>query len=691
MPDRSRTERLAPPAVALLATVAMLFAAATATAAPMWLAPTMLRPTSDDHGPGYGAHDVAAAADGTVVATSVMSQDRRTPPTDVLAQVRPPGGGFGAAQLLARGLPEHYVTDPKLAMDAAGDAIVAWFEGGDDQTMHLRTAYMPAGTGTFEPTQDMAAPGADSNEGVGVAIAGGTAIVVWTHDPTETTAVVSAAVRPAGATSSFGAPTDISAPGGRAETPQVAMAPDGIAYALWRSDQGSSPQQVHASVRAAGGAFGAPVDLYTAATADEMVGPPTVAVAPDGRATVMWTTRLHSFGTVLALQSGPTGDFGSLVPDVVSDPSEDAESFQLAVDDRGTALALYASPQGIVATTRPAGGVFSDTPETVTTSKNTGLPRVAFAPDGTAVVVWLTVRRMVSETEVLQATEKPPGGKFGAVVDLDSAAGPAADLSTPPPPAVDGEGNATVLYGARRMDDGPFGPAPGTDWTVTLDAGAPTLSASVPATATAGAPVTVSATATDRWTATKVTWSFGDGSPDATGTTVTHAFQKAGSYVVSATATDAVGNTTTRTASITVAAAAPAQRPKPAALAAGSVQARWAVGRATTTVKHLTIPSVHSHVKVVVSCVGGTRRGCRFTRRTIHTKKAGTVSLTTYFRAVGKHKVVSHLRAGAVVKVVVTAAGRRGRTYRAVVRTRHAPKAARSCLAVGSTTRATAC
>jgi uncharacterized membrane protein len=56
----------------------------------------------------------------------------------------------------------------------------------------------------------------------------------------------------------------------------------------------------------------------------------------------------------------------------------------------------------------------------------------------------------------------------------------------------------------------------------------------------------------DVWSApVAVSWSFGDGA-SATGTSVTHAYAHPGTYTVSVTATDAAGNTTSDSGSITV-------------------------------------------------------------------------------------------------------------------------------------------
>ena len=77
----------------------------------------------------------------------------------------------------------------------------------------------------------------------------------------------------------------------------------------------------------------------------------------------------------------------------------------------------------------------------------------------------------------------------------------------------------------------------------------------VPATATAGQAVALSAPATDALSgAATVRWDFGDGS-QASGANVSHVFANAGTTTVTITATDTASNTATATRTITIAPA----------------------------------------------------------------------------------------------------------------------------------------
>jgi hypothetical protein len=78
------------------------------------------------------------------------------------------------------------------------------------------------------------------------------------------------------------------------------------------------------------------------------------------------------------------------------------------------------------------------------------------------------------------------------------------------------------------------------------DGGPPILlGTNVPARATAGQPVSFSASFFDLWAglgAGQPTWSFGDGSAAASGATVTHTFGAPGTYTIGLGAADALGN-----------------------------------------------------------------------------------------------------------------------------------------------------
>ena len=127
----------------------------------------------------------------------------------------------------------------------------------------------------------------------------------------------------------------------------------------------------------------------------------------------------------------------------------------------------------------------------------------------------------------------------------------------------------------------------------------------VPANASTGQPVTLSATATDDLSTPTVTWDFGDGS-QAQGASVTHVFGSAGAATVTVTATDSVGNTTSQTRAIAVTgsnAAGPGPTHVPPVISdLGASSRRFRVGRGSTAVIAARAPAGATPARPARSC-----------------------------------------------------------------------------------------
>jgi hypothetical protein len=116
--------------------------------------------------------------------------------------------------------------------------------------------------------------------------------------------------------------------------------------------------------------------------------------------------------------------------------------------------------------------------------------------------------------------------------------------------SVDAQGNATAIW--QRLNAA-------SDYIVQAsgyDASGPDFHAlSIPASGTAGSPVSFAVSPSDVWSPIASTnWSFGDGQ-SATGTTVSHTYAKPGSYAITLSSTDTLANATSATATITIASA----------------------------------------------------------------------------------------------------------------------------------------
>ena len=153
----------------------------------------------------------------------------------------------------------------------------------------------------------------------------------------------------------------------------------------------------------------------------------------------------------------------------------------------------------------------------------------------------------VGNVPITHVSRRPAGGSFAAPVALsDPTLGQALEH---PAVAAAPDGDVTVVHDfssdARSLT---------TVFSQVLDVAGPRVSLAV-GSAVAGSPSSLTAQAVDRWSnPATFTWDFGDGG-SAAGATASHVYAAAGSYVVTVTATDAVGNATTLTRTVVVASA----------------------------------------------------------------------------------------------------------------------------------------
>lgn len=277
----------------------------------------------------------------------------------------------------------------------------------------------------------------------------------------------------------------------------------------------------------------------------------------------------------------------------------DASSPQVAAGGNGGFTVVWDRATGapntyfVQANTRAANGFWAGVTDLSVASLYSPIPDVAMDAAGNATAIW---KRYDGVSFYLRASQRTAGGAWTPPVDVSAATqvfnGTAMVMdaagttrlawatfegghyvvrtvgsaflgpwSAPAPRsnpaqntfrlamAVDPVGNAVLTW--QRA------PSPGTGIVeaLGLDGAGPTVSAfSAPPTALQGTTLTYAANATDAWSAvTGYSWSFGDGA-SAAGPIVSHTYAAPGSFPVTLTVTDAVGNTTTRSATTSVAA-----------------------------------------------------------------------------------------------------------------------------------------
>ena len=127
----------------------------------------------------------------------------------------------------------------------------------------------------------------------------------------------------------------------------------------------------------------------------------------------------------------------------LSDIGGSAAEPRIGIAPDGTATAVWRRSDGakfiIQAATRPPGGSFGAAVNLSANGQDAANPRIAIAPDGTATTVWY---RAGETTSIIQAATRPPGGSFGAAVDLSAAGQTAFD----PEIGVAPDGTATAVW-----------------------------------------------------------------------------------------------------------------------------------------------------------------------------------------------------------------------------------------------------
>ena len=239
--------------------------------------------------------------------------------------------------------------------------------------------------------------------------------------------VVQSATRPAGGT--WSAPTDLAA-AARVDQPQLALDAAGNATAVWRSNE-AGESVVQASTRPAGGSWGAPVDLSTEPAQDpsEATEVPRVAVDASGTATVVWARAVATGRYVVQAATLEPGGAPSAPLDL-SAPGESARTPEIVVDPAGGAVAVWnrgasRSSGGVVqAAVRPAGGTWQASTDLSASGGMSFLPQVAMDASGRATAVWLRL----DGSYVVESATRAAGGTWGTAERI-SAAG--EDTSNP--------------------------------------------------------------------------------------------------------------------------------------------------------------------------------------------------------------------------------------------------------------------
>jgi hypothetical protein len=193
----------------------------------------------------------------------------------------------------------------------------------------------------------------------------------------------------------------------------------------------------------AGAAWTAPVTL-SGLNADS----PQVAVDPDGDAVFTW---VRFDGTNYRIQARARSAAGALSPvQNLSAALQDAFDPQVAVDDAGNAIFTWGRSDGtnsrIQARGRSAGGVLGPVQTLSAAGQNAAFPQVAVDGNGNAIFTWARFDGSNPTfppcCRLVQTRKRSAGGALGPIQTLSAAGRSAAE----PQVAVEGDGDAVFTW-----------------------------------------------------------------------------------------------------------------------------------------------------------------------------------------------------------------------------------------------------
>lgn len=421
-------------------------------------------------------------------------------------------------------LPGESPGAPSVAIDSSGDVAVSWT--GQYGSQIIRVATRPAG-GEFTLADAIPVAGEFGLETAAAIVGAGEVIVTWTESNNQAVGVemVTGSI---GATT-FSSPVELSAANSAGPWLQIAVDRHGDAVVVWALGEGGTWSIRSTARSGADGHFSTPVRI---SSGNGQETDPSVAMAADGEATIVWSA--YSQESVVESASWSPVDGYSDVQQL-SSTGADAADPALASNASGDTLVSWRAGEGsgasIQAAAKPSGAAEFGAPVTISTPGRVQPPAVAIAPDGNGVSAWTyTAPSRPASADTPHTNSPPPDGVIQA-----------AGFDVTPP----------------RLTD-----------------------VAIPATGTVGQPLSFSAQPVDNWTREPATeFSFGDGG-SASGTAASHAYGAPGTYSVTVTATDARGFTATEHGSIRIDAAAAAntkEKPKDEPVTTAKAKAKVAI------------------------------------------------------------------------------------------------------------------
>jgi hypothetical protein len=397
-----------------------------ASAATGWSAPVDVSAVAE----GTFGDQVAFDEAGDAVAVWQQWQDG---PCAIQAATRPAGGTWSAPVDVAT--TALFCGNPQIALDARGDAVVAW--EGFENYREIDVSTHTAGALAWSIPVTLSDPKGDASEPRVAVGENGQAALAWLAEGAAgqtTVHVVSAG--------SVGAPwsppEEISAPGQNATYPQIAIDGSGSTIAVWQRPNATGTA-IQESGRSPSGGWSIPVNL---SASGQTAWDPHLAVDAAGDAAVAWEHSVAGHDLLQVTTRAAGG--GWRAPQTVS-PAEEGTDPLIALDGRGDAVLAWskfiAGGERFVCVSEEQAGTGVWSVPVQLSSPNLEEPEASLAvdPAGDAVIAWQVGS---GAAETVEVASRPAGGTWLAPADLSA---PAED-GTEPRAAIDPQGDAVVVW-----------------------------------------------------------------------------------------------------------------------------------------------------------------------------------------------------------------------------------------------------
>jgi mRNA-degrading endonuclease HigB of HigAB toxin-antitoxin module len=340
---------------------------------------------------------------------------------------------------------------PQVAMDNNGNAIIVWEQYNGSVYQIFKSEYR---NGTWTHPEDVAdniSPDEEYAYNPQVAMDdNGNAIIVWMQSDGSNDQIFKSEYKNSTWTHPENLSDNISPDGQAAYDPQVAMDNNGNAIIVWKQSDGSNRQIFKSEYR--NSTWTHPENLSDNISSDGgRAEHPQVAMDNDGNAIIVWFQEVEAVYQVFMSQYlNNTWTHPSDLNDNISPDGQEAQSYQVAMDDNGNAIIVWSQSNGTDSQifkseyrdstwTHPSGLNDNISPD----GQGAELAQVAMDNGGNAIIVWMQLdgsNWQIFKSEYRDSVWTHPTGLN------DNISPDGQDTLEYPKVAMDNNGNAIIVW-----------------------------------------------------------------------------------------------------------------------------------------------------------------------------------------------------------------------------------------------------